>query len=278
MVPRDDASVSESEISALANVFDRAADVYDATLPFFARFGARLVDLADLAMGEMVIDVASGRGASLIPAARAVGPTGCVLGVDLAPTMVERLNEDIARLGLDHASARVGDAQRLDVDDDAFDVALCGFTLMLLPEPARAVTELARATRPGGRVAVSMPMGAGPQWSFYGELIAQFAPRAQLPLPPPPGPPPDLAVLLREAGLDEIATIDETESFTFPNSDAWWSWVWSQGMRAFLEALPADALAELRIEANTRLAVLAAPDGSIPLNQSVRYALARRPD
>ena len=269
--------MSEPATSAVASVFDRAADVYDTTIPFFARFGARLVELADVHIGETVIDVASGRGASLIPAARAVGPTGRVLGVDLATTMVERLQGDLARLGLDHASARIGDAQRLDVDDGAFDVALCGFTLMLLPKPDRAVTELARATRPGGRVAVSMPTGAGPQWSFYGELIAQFAPRAERPLPPPPGSTLDLDALLRDAGLDEIRIVDETEVFTFANSDAWWSWVWSQGMRAFLEALPADALEDLHTAADARLAALAAPDGSIPLHQNVRYGLAGRP-
>jgi O-methyltransferase/aklanonic acid methyltransferase len=207
--------MSESATSAFANVFDRAAEVYDTTIPFFARFGARLVELAGVHSGETVIDVASGRGASLIPAARAVGRSGRVLGVDLAPTMVECLQGDLARLGLDHASTRMGDLQRLDVDDGTFDVVLCGFTVMLLPEPDRAVTELARATRPGGRVAVSVPTGAGPQWSFFGELIAQFAPRAARPLPPPPGPPLDLDALLQDAGLDEIRTVDETEGFTF---------------------------------------------------------------
>lgn len=277
MFARDDAAVTDPPTSAVAAVFDRAADVYDTAIPFFARFGRRLVELADISTGEAVLDVASGRGASLIPAAEAVGPAGRVLGVDLAPTMVERLRRDLERLSLDHASVHLGDATSLDLGDDEFDVALCGFTLMLLPDPMSAVAELARVVRPGGRVAVSMPTGAGREWSFYGELIAQFAPRATGQLPPPPGPPPDLTVLLGDAGLDDIVSVDEIEQFAFADTDAWWSWVWSQGMRAFLEALPADALNELRAAAENRLRPLAGPDGSIPLHQGVRYVTAHQP-
>ena len=269
--------MSDQPSDAIAAVFDRAADVYDTAIPFFARFGRRLVELGAVAAGERVLDVASGRGASLIPAAEAVGPTGQALGVDLAPAMVQRLCGDLERLGLAHASVRVGDAMNLELGDGGFDVALCGFTVMLLPDPRRAVSELARVVRPGGRLAVSMPTGAGPEWSFFGELIGQFAARAVRPLPPPPGPPPDLGALFADAGLSDVRQLDETEEFSFPGTDTWWDWVWSQGMRAFLEALPADALDELREAAETRLRALAAPDGSIPLGQSARYVMATRP-
>ncbi len=122
-----------------------------------------------------------------------------------------------------------------------------------------------------------MPTGAGPQWSFYGELIGQFATRASGPIPPTPGPTPDLAALLMGAGLRDIETVDETEEFVFADTDAWWSWVWSQGMRAFLEMLPDDALDELRAAAEDRLRPLAGPDGSIPLHQGVRYVIAHQP-
>lgn len=261
----------------VAAVFDRAADVYDTAIPFFSRFGRRLVELGAVRTGEVVLDVASGRGASLIPAAEAVGAEGRVVGVDLAPTMVKRLRGDLERLQLMHASVYVGDAMSLDFCDNEFDVALCGFTLMLLPDPTRAVAEIVRVLRPGGRVAVSMPTGAGPDWAFFGELMMQFAPRAVRPLPPPPqSTSPDLAVLFGNAGLDDTRIVDEIEEFAFAGTDAWWTWVWSQGMRAFLEALPADALDELRAAADTRLRPLAGPSGSIPLRQGVRYAIARR--
>jgi len=269
---RDDDVAAASSVAA---VFDRSADVYDTAIPFFARFGRRLVELAGVAPGDAVLDVACGRGASLFPAVDAVGPTGTVLGIDLAPSMVERVRADVAARGLgDRVDVRVGDALALDVDDDAFDVALSGFAVMLLPDPPRAVAELGRVVRAGGRVAVSMPTGGGPNWSFLGELAAQFGPRATGPVPPPPGPPPDLAALLAGAGLVDVEVVDETESFTFADTETWWRWMWSQGMRALLEALPEDALADYRAAAEERLRTFAGADGSIPLDQGVRYAIA----
>jgi ubiquinone/menaquinone biosynthesis C-methylase UbiE len=262
---------------AVAAVFDRAAEHYDTSIPFFARFGQRLVEVADVQAGEKVLDLASGRGASLIPAARAVGSSGRVIGVDLAPKMVELLNEDLRSHGLTQASAVVGDATHLDLPDDEFDVALCGFTLMLLPAPVHAAAELARTVRPGGRIAVSLPTGAGPEWSFYGELLSEFAPRAIRPLPPAPGPPLDLAQVLGDVGFEKIRSLDEIEDFSFANADAWWSWVWSQGMRAVLEALPSDALDEFRSAGEDRLQAITGSDGSIPLHQRVRYLLASKP-
>jgi O-methyltransferase / aklanonic acid methyltransferase len=262
---------------AVAAVFDRAADDYDTAIPFFSRFGQRLVEIADVQVGDSVLDLASGRGASLIPAARAVGADGRVIGVDLAPKMVDLLNQDLHSLGMTQASAMVGDATHLELPDNEFDVALCGFTLMLLPAPLEAAAELARTLRPGGRIAVSMPTGAGPEWSFYGELLAQFAPRAIRPLPPMPGPPPDLAEVLGAVGFENVRSLDEVEDFSFANTGAWWNWVWSQGMRAVLEALPSDALDEFRRAGELRLQPITCSDGSIPLHQRVRYVLASKP-
>jgi O-methyltransferase / aklanonic acid methyltransferase len=269
--------MSDARDLAVAAVFDRAAEVYDTAIPFFARFGQRLVELCDVKVGEAVLDLASGRGASLCPAARAVGVAGRVVGIDLAPKMVELLRDDLGHLGLTQASVMVGDATRLDLPDNEFDVALCGFTLMLLPDSRRAAAELARVLRPGGRVAVSMPTGAGPEWSFFGELAAQFAPRAVRPLPPAPGSTVDLAVLLREVGFDDVRALDEVEGFAFTDADEWWRWIWSQGMRAFLEALPIDALDDLRSAAEERLHTMTSADGSIPLHQGVRYAFGVKP-
>jgi ubiquinone/menaquinone biosynthesis C-methylase UbiE len=268
--------MSDARDMAVAAVFDRAAEVYDTAIPFFARFGKRLVELADVRPGESVLDLASGRGACLRPAAEAVGTGGRVVGVDLAPKMVELLREDLQRLGLRQSSAMVGDATHLDLADNEFDVALCGFTLMLLHDPKRAAAELIRVLRPGGRVAVSMPTGAGPEWSFFGEIAAQFAPRAVRPLPPALRAPVDLAALLREVGFHDIRSLDEAEDFTFTDADEWWRWVWSQGMRVLLEALPPDALDDLRAAAEERLQTMMR-DGSIPLRQYVRYTLGIKP-
>ena len=75
-------------------VFDRAAPEYGGERsPFFGTFGARLVELAKIAPDMHVLDVACGKGAALFPAAKRVGPQGCVTGIDLSAEMVQQTTE-----------------------------------------------------------------------------------------------------------------------------------------------------------------------------------------
>jgi len=266
----------QSATEALAAVFGRAAPTYDSVIPFFATFGRRLVDLAAPAPGERVLDVACGRGASLFPAAERVGSGGEVVGVDLAPEMTSALRADIAERGVANARVELMDAQCLSLQDSSFDVVLCGFSLWLLPRPHAAASEFRRVLRPGGRCAVSMPVGAGKGWDFVVPLMASFASRAALPMPPPPRLDVDLAAVLGNAGFEVAEVLDHVADFLLPDAEAWWRWVWSAGLRAYLETLAEDALAELRAAAFAHLATCTGPDG-IPLAQRARFVLATAP-
>lgn len=107
--------MSESEANQkqkIAAVFGRAAPTYDRT-GRFAYFGQRLVAAVDLAPGARVLDVASGRGAVLFPAAEAVGPQGQVTGIDLSGPMVEATSAKIQSRGLTHAEVLLMDAERM---------------------------------------------------------------------------------------------------------------------------------------------------------------------
>jgi O-methyltransferase/aklanonic acid methyltransferase len=266
----------EQRVATTAAVFGRAAATYDSVIPFFATFGRRLVELAGVAEGEQVLDVASGRGASALVAAERVGPRGSVLGVDLAPEMVAALAGDLAGAGLTHAGACRMDARDLGLPDARYDVVLCGFALHLMPDPLGVLVGIHRVVRQGGRCAVSVPVNTGTHWNFFSDLVTQFLPRAVGPLPPPPGPPLELALLLSEAGFADVVQYEESGSFRLPDAETWWAWIWSQGMRGFLEALPADALAEFRQLAFDQLREMRRHDG-IELVQPARYACGRRP-
>ncbi len=91
----------------LADFFGRAAPTYGDVGPrFFSRFGRRLVEVARLPAGARVLDVATGMGAVLIPAAEAVGPQGQVVGIDLSPSMVEETRREIEKRALSNVSVR----------------------------------------------------------------------------------------------------------------------------------------------------------------------------
>jgi SAM-dependent methyltransferase len=109
-----------------------------------------VIDLAGLAGGELIADVGCGNGAYLAELAGR-GHAGPVLGLDLSPGMLRA-----ARGRAPEAGLAVADAAALPLADEAVDVALAMHMLYHVPEPAAAVRELRRVTRPGGRVLVAL--------------------------------------------------------------------------------------------------------------------------
>lgn len=136
--------------------WDLAADHYDRLWRSqLAPVHAALLAAAALQPGERVLDVACGTGRVSGDAAHAVGDAGEVLGVDVSDRMVGAA----ALLHAPHAASRRlafarMDAEMLSLTSASFDVALCALGLMYMPDPARALAEMRRVVRPGGRLAL----------------------------------------------------------------------------------------------------------------------------
>jgi arsenite methyltransferase len=107
--------------------------------------------LADLRAGETVLDLGCGAGLDLILAARAVGPTGSAIGVDMAEPMVARANANLRAAGLKWAEARVGFAEALPLPNASVDCVVANGILNLAPDKSAVLEEVARVLRPGGR-------------------------------------------------------------------------------------------------------------------------------
>ncbi|MDP1571334.1 MAG: methyltransferase domain-containing protein [Vicinamibacterales bacterium] len=116
----------------------------------------RLLEMAALESGEHVLDLACGTGLVSLPAARAVGPSGRLVGTDISARMVERAREEAHREGLSHAVFERMGAEALDLPDGAFDVVLCALGLMYLPDASAALHEMRRVLAPGGRAVVAV--------------------------------------------------------------------------------------------------------------------------
>jgi SAM-dependent methyltransferase len=137
--------------------WDLAAATYESLWqPSLAEVHAALLDRAALAPGDRVLDLACGTGLVTLPAARAVGPSGQVIGVDIADRMVEALRERAAAAGLPQVTAARMDAEQLALPDDSVDVVLCALGLMYLPDPGQALQEVKRVLRPGGRAVLAV--------------------------------------------------------------------------------------------------------------------------
>jgi arsenite methyltransferase len=105
--------------------------------------------------GEKVVDVGSGAGLDSVIAAKAVGPSGHVIGVDMTTDMLDRARRSGVELRLDHLEFREGRAERLPVDAEWADLVISNGVLNLVPDKAGAYRQIFRALRPGGRIQIA---------------------------------------------------------------------------------------------------------------------------
>ncbi len=111
--------------------------------------------LASLKEGEVVLDLGSGGGLDCFLAARKVGPTGKVIGVDMTPDMVSLARENAARGNYPNVEFRLGEIENLPVANNSVDVLISNCVINLSPYKKRVFEEAYRVLRPGGRFMVS---------------------------------------------------------------------------------------------------------------------------
>ena len=213
-------------------------EAWDAIAEGYDRYVApQEVDLANAALrlvglepGDRFLDVAAGPGGLSLPAAR-LGAE--VLATDWSPAMIERLEARADQEGLRNVGARIMDCHALDLPDHSFDVTGSQFGVMLVPDQARALREMVRVTRPGGRVLViayGFPAELEFLQFFIGALKAVAPEFPGLPDDPPPlefqvSDPEVLRRRLIDAGLEDVGVERTAERPTFSSGQEMRDWV-----------------------------------------------------
>ncbi|MGH7794416.1 MAG: class I SAM-dependent methyltransferase [Candidatus Binatia bacterium] len=154
------------------------------------RYGAAtemMLDLAGAQAGSRVLDVAAGTGESTLMAAARVGSKGHVLAADVSASMLNVATEAARKAGLTNVETRVMNAENLELDTDSFDAVICRVALMLFPNPAKALTEMRRVVKSGGKVAVMVyaALEKNPFWEIFHKTVRRLG---NVP-PPAPGEP-----------------------------------------------------------------------------------------
>jgi SAM-dependent methyltransferase len=172
----------------------------------------RLLDLAGVAPGSRVLDVAAGAGEQTIVAARRVGPTGSVLATDLSPGILEFAAQSAREAGLANVETRALDGEACDeLDADSFDAAISRVALVYFPDQRRALEGMRHALKPGARKAALVYSTAETN-GFFSIPVQVIRRRASLPPPEPgrPGPfslgqPGAIEQLFADAGFRDVA-------------------------------------------------------------------------
>lgn len=176
----------------------------------------RLLELGGVRTGHAVLDVGTGHGEPALTAARLVGPTGRVVGVDISPSMLALARRRAS--GIEFVEA---DVESIDLPAASFDVVLSRWGLMFAVDHVAAFRGLARLLVPGGVLAASVwsEASSAPAISLAFKVLSE---RLELPPPPPhmPGPfsmadPDRLAAELTAAGFTDVSVTEYVARFPF---------------------------------------------------------------
>ena len=184
----------------------------------------RLMELARVAPGQRVLDVATGIGEPALTAAHLVGPSGSVVAIDQAPQMLAVARERIQAAGVENVEFVEGDAETAALAPESFDAVVCRWGLLFFQDPVAALDRFHASLVPGGWLAAAIwgPPERVPMISLPFRALAGVG--EQAPMPPGPNPfalsaPGALEQVVRDAGFAEAQSEPFTVTFAFATVD-----------------------------------------------------------
>lgn len=249
--------------ASAGQVSKSAAEIYDEFFvpALFGEWAPRLCNAANIASGNAVLDVACGTGATTREAAARLKQSGRIVGLDRNDGMLT-----VARRRAPEIEWQEGLAEALDFTENSFDVVLCQFGLMFFDDRGKALAEMARVLRPGGRIALSVwdDADTSPGYAAMIALIEDmFGPDAANALRAPfvLGEKTHLQSVLAEGGLGDAVLTTVTGTAHFASIFEWVRMdVRGWTLADFIDDAGFEALVA---EAEKRLARFTTPDGAV---------------
>lgn len=147
----------------------------------------KMLEMANITKGHRVLDIAAGAGEQSITAAKKVGPSGYVLATDISANILEYAKQMAQKAGLQNIETKVMDGENLTLEDETFDAVISRVGLIYFPDQQKALKEMLRVLRNGGKVA-AIVYSTPEKNKFFSVPVSIIRNRAKLP-PPMPGQP-----------------------------------------------------------------------------------------
>lgn len=257
--------------------FDDNVITYDYVGPaIYKHFGLRLVNWVSLKHDTKMLDIATGTGAVLLPAARLLGPNGRVTGIDLSGGLLRELEASAHAEGLTNVEFRKMDAEHLEFPDQTFDCVTCAFSLYFFPNMEAALHEMYRVCKSGGCLGLTVfnrtPPPFDPIFPIMLQELSTYQGKVYIPPHGMSFSSEEMENLLRQYGFHSIKTQSETKDFLYSSEVE---------VCAFpplnLALLDSDegTLAQFKDEFLTKLRPLFQPDG-LHVSVTAVYAIGQR--
>ena len=209
--------------------WDKAATGWDKHAPAIRQWllqpTTAMLNMAEVASGQTILDLAAGAGDQTLDLAARVGPQGHIVASDISANILTLAGENARRAGYSTVETHLADAEHLGLAEDRFDASVCRLGLMLLPNPLAGLRQVHQSLRPGARFC-SMVF-AGPEQNPCLRILMSTALRhAGLPPRDPFQPggllslgrPTAIDALFREAGFSAVATTRMDAPFRMPTA------------------------------------------------------------
>ncbi len=249
-------------------------------------FGTRLVEHLQIPEGSRVLDLGTGGGSTLFPAAEATGEAGSVLGIELWDSMVQSVNNEIARCGVSNAAVQRMDVREMEFDNEFFDVVIAGFIGFDnyfdfdRCEPIKENTfiqQMVRVLRPGGKAGFSTWTLQEDTDYIYG-LLSRAWPDMEKPFSKENER--GWRTIMASFGLEDVRIIHDSIAFPFPTLKDWWDEVsdygWKERIKTVAESTGSTSEAVTQ-QIFDNLGDHLKQDGSVVFRRDALYAIGAKP-